>query len=174
MTPILSKNTRKLLKSPFWSILAVFFLAKLWLTYYTSSILNTCLESPHQGNPFRPPIWKQDWKFIFRLLLVFFFQNFILCENQKKQFLLEQKDTVWLFTSYGMELAPKTWKMLSSVQNEMPLWSGQARSGQVMQSYLDLKVHEKYSACHTEATYQISYKLGHRVQSNHCQSPQGI
>ena len=72
-----------------------------------------------------------------------------------------------------MGLAPKTWKMLSSVQNETPWWSGQARLGQVMpgyvmQSYLDLKVHFQRSACPTEATYQISCQSGPRAQSNHC------
>ena len=45
--------------------------------------------------------------------------------------------------------------------------SGQVRSGQAMQSYLDPKVHIQHSACHTEATYQMSSQSGHRAQSNY-------
>ena len=46
------------------------------------------------------------------------FQNFIIVHEQKKQFLCEKNDIVLLFTSHGTGLAPKTWEMLSSVQNE--------------------------------------------------------
>ena len=84
-----------------------------------------------------------------------------------------QNGIVLLFTSHGTGLASKTWKKLSTVQNETPFWSGQVRSvqfwsGQAMQSYLDLKIHIQHSACYTEATNQISCQSGQKAQSNYC------
>ena len=52
-----------------------------------------------------------------------------------------------------------------------PNWSGllrlgQVKSGQAMQSYLDLKIHIQHSTSYTEATYQISCQSSHRAQIN--------
>ena len=45
--------------------------------------------------------------------------------------------------------------------------SGKVWSGQVMQSYLGLKIVIQHSGCYTEATCEISYQSDHRVQSRY-------
>ena len=58
------------------------FSAKVGVTYYPNSILRLYLKSLHQGDPFRLPLWKRVWYFLFWLSIVF--SKFHLsCANQK-------------------------------------------------------------------------------------------
>ena len=55
LTTILAENARKISEI----VIMVYFdgfSAKSWVKYHHSSSLVTYLESPHQGNYFRPPI----------------------------------------------------------------------------------------------------------------------
>ena len=66
---------------------------------------------------FKTPRMKVGSKISF--WLGYYFQNFISCARTKKNcFYWEKNDIVLLLTSHGTGLAAKTWKRLSSVQNE--------------------------------------------------------
>ena len=94
------------------------FFDKLGIKYHPNPFLRPYLDSPHQGEHFRPPIWKQDWKFTFWLPMVFS-KFYLLCMSKKAVFCGEN-DIGLLFTFKGTELALKICKKLSLVQNDSP------------------------------------------------------
>ena len=64
------------------SILVKFyvFLANIWVKYYPNLTLRPYLESSLHGKPFRPLIWKQDWKSVSWVAIVFS-KFYLLCSN---------------------------------------------------------------------------------------------
>ena len=109
------KHAQISLKSDSWPIFTFFF-AKLWVNCYWSSILRPYLESSHQDESFRPPIWKKIWKFIFLLPMVFL-EFHLLCENRKSIF-MGYKWYSFVIQILWHGISYETWKKLSLVKNE--------------------------------------------------------
>ena len=83
--PTNHQNRQKLRFQRFFGDISV----KIGVKHYPNSILRPYLESSHQGERFRPPVWKRDLFFFSFPLL--FSKFYFSCANRKKRLFMGEK-----------------------------------------------------------------------------------